>query len=450
MSPERTTTEDLAYAAVVAAADATSGWETDEGLRPAPEYRPAGRGGPRDLAGRRPPALSGPDLEAALHAIGRRDGELRAFTFVDRTPEGDGPLASVKDVIHVRGMATRGGSAGYESQPEEDAAAVGLLRRAGYRILGKTETHELALGVTTPQSRNPHDPTRLAGGSSGGAAISVACGMAAVGLGTDTRASIRVPAALCGVVGFKPTYGTVPVEGVVTLSWTMDHVAPMAASVGDVAQVVETLAGTAVAGAWGAEVAGARVGVVTAGFEGCEVDVLRACRRGLELLRDAGVELIEVDTLGSGELELANQAGLVISRAEAAAFHAGRGTPVGLLTAETAGQLRAASEIGAVAYLQAQRARARLARNLLGEAVGLELDAWVLPTAPVVAPPAAEAERYLTVLSRNAIPWSLTGFPAVSVPTPSAGLPVGLQFAAPPGEDATLVALGSALEAAAR
>ncbi len=102
------------------------------------------------------------------------------------------------------------------------------LRAAGAIVIGKTETHEFALGVTTPQSRNPWDPTRIPGGSSGGSAIAVATGMAPGALGTDTRASIRVPAALSGVVGFKPTFGLVPTHGVVTLSWSMDHCAPMA------------------------------------------------------------------------------------------------------------------------------------------------------------------------------------------------------------------------------
>ena len=112
-------------------------------------------------------------------------------------------------------------------------------------ILGKAATHEFALGVTTPQSRNPHDPTRIPGGSSGGSAVAVATGMGLASLGTDTRASIRVPAALSGSSGFKPTYGRVPTDGVVSLSWTMDHVAPMAATVADAALVLEALPGGA-------------------------------------------------------------------------------------------------------------------------------------------------------------------------------------------------------------
>ena len=113
--------------------------------------------------------------------------------------------------------------------------------RPGAIVLAKVSTHEFALGVTNPQSRNPHDQSRIPGGSSGGSAIAVSTGMGLASLGTDTRASIRVPAALSGVVGFKPTYGSVPTAGVVPLSWTMDHVAPITSSVADAALLVDVL-----------------------------------------------------------------------------------------------------------------------------------------------------------------------------------------------------------------
>ena len=150
-----------------------------------------------------------------------------------------GPLhgipVTVKDIIDVAGVPTRCGSAAYHDVPEVDAVGVARLRAAGAIVLAKVSTHEFALGVTTPQSRNPHDQTRIPGGSSGGSAIAVSTGMGLASLGTDTRASIRVPAALSGVVGFKPTYGSVPTGGVVPLSWTMDHVAPITSSVADAA-----------------------------------------------------------------------------------------------------------------------------------------------------------------------------------------------------------------------
>ncbi len=168
------------------------------------------------------------------------------------------------------------------------------LRAAGAVILAKTSTHEFALGVTNPQSRNPHDPSRIPGGSSGGSAIAVATGMGLASLGTDTRASIRVPAALSGTVGFKPTFGTVPTDGVVTLSWTMDHVAPMAASVADAALVLDALRGADapdLALAVRRPVGGLRVGLPGAAWEGAEPDVVAAVDEAIASLAAAGVEL---------------------------------------------------------------------------------------------------------------------------------------------------------------
>ena len=124
----------------------------------------------------------------------------------------------------------------------QDAGSIRLLKEAGAIIVGKTQTHEFALGVTTPQSRNPWDPTRDPGGSSGGSAIAVATGMSLGAMATDTRASVRVPAALCGVVGYKPTFGLVPGDGVTMLSWSLDHVAHMAGTVEDVALLLNALA----------------------------------------------------------------------------------------------------------------------------------------------------------------------------------------------------------------
>src|SRR5262249_2135722 len=147
-------------------------------------------------------------------------------------------------------------------------------------------THEFALGVTNPQSRNPWDPARLPGGSSGGSAASVAAGMCLASLGTDTRASIRVPAALCGVVGFKPSFGLVPPDGVVTLSWSMDHVAPLAKDLADTALLLEVLTGTAgYQAAIEASVAGLRVGVPVHGLHGAHPAVADAFEAALDTLR---------------------------------------------------------------------------------------------------------------------------------------------------------------------
>lgn len=344
--------------------------------------------------------------------------------------------------------------------PREDAAAVARLRAAGAIVVGKTETHEFALGVTTPQSRNPWDPTRIPGGSTGGSAIAIATGMAPGALGTDTRASIRVPASLSGVVGFKPTFGLVPTHGVITLSWSMDHCAPMASSVGDAALLLDVVAGrdprdpnsverpVASYRAWvGAEVRGLRVGVPVAALEGAEPAIARAFEGVLDGLRRLDVQVSTIAEPTAADFEMTNAAGMVVSRCEAAAFHrrflaerADRYSP------ETFAQLDEAAKLPAGLYLSAQRLREGFRQRMaqLFERV----DALALPTTLITAPWVEDAERYLLVLSRTCIPWSFIGVPAVSLPCgrSAAGLPIGLQLVAPAFADGRLVALGTAVE----
>ena len=309
-------------------------------------------------------------------------------------------------------------------------------------------THEFALGVTSPQSRNPWDAKRVPGGSSGGSAVSVATGMALGSLGTDTRASIRVPAALSGVVGFKPTYGRIPTDGIVSLAWTMDHVAPMALSVDDAAVMLDVLLGGSSALA-GAVLAGpAVVGVARGGFDGAEPGVASSAGAAVDALSRKGFALVATDRVSGAHLELANAAGLVISRSEAATFHRSLDADRTLYWEEVDEQLDLGAEVSAVDYLDAQRARAALAAELVG--VFDECDVLAMPTVPVVAPPAEDFASYLMVLARNAIPWSLVGFPAISVPCGfSEGLPVGLQLVAAPGREDLLVAIGREVEAIA-
>ena len=348
-------------------------------------------------------------------------------------------------------VPTRAGSDAYHDVPRTDAEAVARLRRAGAIVIGKATTHEFALGVTSPQSRNPHDPSRIPGGSSGGSAISVATGMALASLGTDTRASIRVPAALSGVVGLKPTYGRVPTTGVVSLAWSMDHVAPMAATVADAAVVLDVLDpsgardGRPFAAASREPVGGLRIGVPEAAFEGCEPGVARAVARAIECASALGCGVANVGRPDAADLELANAAGLIVSRCEAATIHRSFDLCRDLYWQEVAEQLALAEELPAVAYLQAQRARRALGEDLL--AVFEDCDLLAMPTVPIVAPPVDDFAAHLMTLARNAIPWSFVGFPALSLPCGrSEGLPVGLQLVAAPYREDLLIRLGTALE----
>jgi aspartyl-tRNA(Asn)/glutamyl-tRNA(Gln) amidotransferase subunit A len=401
----------------------------------------------------------------ALAAISEHNTELGAMVEVlaesalseaarlDAAARGGAPMGplhgipvTVKDVIDVRGVPTRCANALYEGRPDRDAVGVERLRAAGAVILGKAATHEFALGVTSPQSRNPWDRTRIPGGSSGGSVAAVMSGMCLGSLGTDTRASIRVPAALSGAVGFKPTYGRIPTDGVVSLSWTMDHVAPMATTVADAAVLLEVLLadGRQLASV-PAAVAGARVGVATAALDGASVELEAAVRPVIDALGAEGALVSDSALPSEADLELANAAGLVVSRAEAATFHRRLGLDLDSYWEEVGDQLRAALAIPAVDYLEAQRRRGELAHRLLGAFD--QHDVLVMPTAPVVAPLVDEFADYLMLLSRNAIPWSFVGFPAISVPAGWVeGLPVGLQIVAPPDREDLLVAVGKAVE----
>jgi aspartyl-tRNA(Asn)/glutamyl-tRNA(Gln) amidotransferase subunit A len=381
--------------------------------------------------------------DAILHAEAL-DAELAAGR--DRGPLHGIPI-TVKDVIDVAGVPTRAGSEAYHEVPMHDALAVARLKAAGAIVVAKASTHEFALGVTTPQSRNPHDPSRIPGGSSGGSAICVVTGTGLGSLGTDTRASIRVPAALSGVVGFKPTYGRIPTDGVVPLSWTMDHVAPLAMTVTDATLLLDALLGGSSRLAWTASdgVTGMRVGKVVAGSADAEPGVVASVDAALAELARAGCTVGDAVVPTASDLALAGATGLVISRCEAAAAHRGFDLDRDRYWEEVREQLDIADDIAAVDYLDAQRVRAELRERL--RSCFRDHDVLALPTVPIVAPEIGDFARYLMVLARNAIPWSLVGFPAISVPVgTTGGLPVGIQLVAPPGGEARLVELGRALE----
>jgi aspartyl-tRNA(Asn)/glutamyl-tRNA(Gln) amidotransferase subunit A len=405
-------------------------------------------------------------VEEALAAIERDSDRLGAFVEVLanearatadtldaelRHGEDRGALhgipVSIKDVIDVAGATTRAGSAAYHEVAIRDAASVATLRKAGATILGKTSTHEFALGVTTPQARNPHDPSRIPGGSSGGSGIAVATGMGLASLGTDTRASTRVPAALCGVVGLKPTFGLLSTDGVVPLSWTMDHIGILAPSVEDAAIVFDALAGKErrTAPSAGRSIKGLRLGVPDAALEETEPDVLSSFTDALERLRSLDVQISSSAKPDQLDFRNANAAGLVASRCEAAAFHRSRGIDRDLLWAETRDQLDAADNVLATDYIDCQRFRGELRDRML--MLFEEYDVLAMPTTPVTAPLVEHAEEYLLTLSRNAIPWSFLGFPALSVPssTSSGQLPVGFQLVARPHAEEVLIMVGSRL-----
>lgn len=355
---------------------------------------------------------------------------------------------SVKDIIDVAGMPTRGSSAALAPRiATEDATAVARLRAAGALLVGKVTTHEFALGVTTPQSYSPWDRSRVPGGSSGGSAISLVTGMALGSLGTDTRASIRVPAALCGLVGFKPSLDVVPTDRWLTLSWTLDHFAPMARSVRDVALLMDVLAAQPgyFTSVLPGTLAGRRIGYSEAMLAGAQPEVVERFRESLALMQEAGATVQHLDEPTAADFALANATGMVISRAEAAQFHGEAGTVIERCIPEVRDQLTGAMALHATDYVRGLRLRGQIRDRMASALSGV--DALAMPTCKVVAPRREEADDYLLVLSENCIPWSLIDFPAISVYMGQAdGLPCGLQLVGGPGQDRLLLSMAYGFE----
>ncbi|MGW6979092.1 amidase [Streptomyces sp. NPDC054932] len=426
-------------------------------------------------------------VDSALERIAQVEPRLRAFTTVTaddarraaRRAEteltGDahrGPLhgipAALKDLIDVAGTATTASSrvrTGHRAQTDSTVAA--RLASAGAAFVGKTHTHEFAYGLTTPQTANAWDPGRVAGGSSGGSAVAVAAGAAAFALGTDTGGSIRVPAALNGVVGLKPTYGLVPRHGVTSLSWSLDHVGPLTRTVEDAALVLSALVGhdprdpASVAAPTvdhrpgpGTDLTGLRVGVPgNYYFERVDPEVEAAVRRAIGRLEELGARLVDIEIPMTRHIRAAHW-GLMVP--EATAYHERtlRVVP-DLYGADVRVLLEAGELLTAGDYLRAQRARTlmRQAWREMLEAV----DVIAAPTVPVTAVKAGRTEvtwgdgsveGVADAYVRLSAPANLTGVPSLSVPVglDSAGMPIGMQLMGKPFGEAAVLRAGYAYE----
>jgi aspartyl-tRNA(Asn)/glutamyl-tRNA(Gln) amidotransferase subunit A len=390
---------------------------------------------------------------ATARAEARRVGSRRAGS--DYRPLLGIPLA-VKDLFATRGQRTTGGSRILRDwRPASDAIAVARLRAAGAVVIGKTNLHEFAYGVTNANpwwgaARNPWDPERIPGGSSGGSAIAVAAGLAAAAVGSDTGGSIRIPAALCGCVGLKPTYGAIPVDGIIPLGWSLDHAGPLARTVADARLLFEVMAARRLKPP--PTLAGLRLGIIRAPLlNRVEEGVSERVEAATRALGRAGLRLSEVRI---PELEWTVAMQLITLRAEASALHARwlRRRPRAY-GADVRIRLQLGSLVSGPEYASAQRARLRLKHAL--EAVFKRVDILLLPATPIVAPPLGQRtvrwqdgeEPVDAALVRLTQPFNLAGVPALSVPCGRAdGLPVGLQLVAPWMEESRLLAVGTLLE----
>ena len=345
-------------------------------------------------------------------------GDLNAFISVT-DEEGDGQIVGVKDLIDVKGTVTTAGGIILPKTPAaEDAPVVRRLREHGCVMVGKTNLHEFAYGVTSVNPhygtvRNPHDRSRVAGGSSGGSAVAVAAGMCDWAIGSDTGGSIRIPSALCGIVGFKPMFGSIDTTGVIPLSRSLDTLGPMAPDVA-----------TAAAAFW-----------MMAGGSAPEVPVRRprlAIPTGwVRDLDETTAQAWSLVSRGVPEIEFVDHAplfrhGLTILMVEASVYHrrwvAESPDKYG---ADVLAHLRRGLEILAVDYEEARAARWELQVALLRAM--RDIDALILPATAIVAPPAGAGNEVREPLARFTRPFNFTGQPVVALPAPSKGLPVGIQ-----------------------
>jgi aspartyl-tRNA(Asn)/glutamyl-tRNA(Gln) amidotransferase subunit A len=404
---------------------------------------------------------------SGLHAFITRPGERarqEARRAEGRLARGEagallGVPIAVKDLFATRAMRTTAGSRILKDWvPSRDAAVVAQLRAAGAIIFGKTNLHEFAYGVSNANpwwgvARNPHDPTRSPGGSSGGSAIAVVAGLCAGALGSDTGGSIRVPAALCGCVGLKPTFGAIPLEGAIPLGWSLDHGGPLTRTVGDAGLLLDVLTGMdAGRRARRASTRGLRVGLLKGPIvQKVQPRVAHQVDAAAAALRRRGLRVREV-TVPEMEWTVATQ--LVTLRAEATAVHS---RWIRTRPRDYGADVRTRLQLGALVtgadYVLAQRMRGRL-RAAIGQLFE-DIDVLLLPTTPMTAPVIGERtvrwrsgeEPVDGALVRLTAPFNLTGLPALSVPFGhAAGLPVGVQVVGAWMNEARVLAVGRLIE----
>jgi aspartyl-tRNA(Asn)/glutamyl-tRNA(Gln) amidotransferase subunit A len=437
--------------------------------------------------------ISAAELHRAyLDAIAERDPELNAYLRTVDEPDGDGVPIAFKDLISTRGVETTAASkilAGYV--PVADATVATRCREAGMTLLGKTNMDEFAMGSSTENSafgptRNPWDPERVPGGSSGGSAAAVAAGLAPWALGSDTGGSVKQPASLCGIVGLRPTYGTVSRSGIVAFASSLDQIGPMTKTVRDNALLYRIIAGRDPADSTTVELpqpvdlperddlAGVRIGVPRElnEAEGIEPGVKEVTDKTIELCRELGAEVGETTLPRSVEYGLAcyyliapSEASSNLARYDGVRY--GLRVP-GANVREMYDKTRNAGfgdepkrriMLGTYAlsagYYEAYYGQAQKVRTVIAQehaAAFRDYDVLVSPTSPTVAFRLGEkAENPLAMYLSDVltIPSNMAGLPGLSIPSGlSDGLPVGFQLIGPQFSENTLFQVGHALERA--
>ena len=407
--------------------------------------------------------------ERALEEASLAEGEILAGRY--KGPLHGIPIA-LKDIIYTTDVRTTMGSALYAGHvPDHSATVAQKLEEAGSILIGKTNTHELAYGPTGDRShfgptRNPHDTRRITGGSSGGSGAAVAANLCYGALGSDTGGSIRIPAALCGTVGMKPTFGRVSKSGVFPLSWSLDHVGPITRTVEDNALMLNALAGHDPEDLYSVDLPsedftrdlerglrGARIGIPTSFYTEHVDEEVEACvREAAEVFATFGAQVREVEIPNLWETLHAQR---LILAAEAYAVHEERlENEPEKFGEEARERLMDGERPRAYRYANARR-RGMLAEDEFDRALH-DVDVLLTPTLPVTATEIGQREvrignyeeKVRSALTRFTGPTDLTGHPSLSVPcgTTASGLPVGLQLVGRPFDEATLYRFGHAYE----
>jgi aspartyl-tRNA(Asn)/glutamyl-tRNA(Gln) amidotransferase subunit A len=382
--------------------------------------------------------------ESAMEQARAAENEIQKGSW--RGPLHGIPIA-LKDLIDTAGVRTTAASALFANRvPNEDAEVVRRLKAAGAVIVGKTNLHEFAYGGSSIVSyfgavKNPQNPEYIAGGSSGGSAVAVASGMCLGAIGTDTAGSIRLPAAYCGIVGLKPTYGLISADGVIPLAQSYDHVGPMARTVEDAAMLLEILASNRALPAGRVRhpstvesVKNLRLGVPREFFEGADPEIIVAIEKAIAKLAPVVADIRDLTMNVDGDRTASNY--------EAYAYHERWLKESELYQPTTLARIRAGEKVTVSEYKTAKGKLDEIRRS--AAKLFSDVDVVITPTVPVSPPTIAELEasplelraREVTML-RNTRPFNVLGVPTISVPCgeTSAGLPIGVQIAAGVGKE---------------